>query len=360
MCYSRAEGGQRCYGHALKRLETATAVMQMDPTNDAAWDRYLNADIELCSTPRGEEDARRTVEAWRAEGVDPQTIAAKEDTIARGVALRERNLAVRIAVKAANQPVTPSVPERPVRPPARPLFPVPDRTEVSRSTQTSPAVEPVNAKPAFTFQARSIRPGDGAAERSFMYRRDLKDLCKEVEQHHRLTRDPDRRQEWMKRLAQGDATTSADDPYTTFAETARAQIADTESLRYAIIGGRAAEVVTGAVENSRSMRLLLNLQNRLAARQGDQVLTAAGVAEGIVAQVESLRNPGAPEGEAQKVAVLIYGVLRKSPDLSKKKARKWAEDMVRDLSGNETTVRPRSIWMAKLRRTKYADLTQWG
>ena len=105
MCYSRAEGGQRCFAHAKAKYDKAAAAIAATPEADQNWDDFIRAKIEYCSTPQGEADVRAEIEAHKAAGSDPQVIEAMEGTIQRGLEMREKNLAIRNAVRDAAKPV---------------------------------------------------------------------------------------------------------------------------------------------------------------------------------------------------------------------------------------------------------------
>lgn len=106
MCNSKADGGQRCFGHAATRYDNARMAVVADPYNNAKWDAFATARVEYASTPKGEADLRDQVQIMHDEGQHPDTIKDVEATIERGIMLRERNA----AVKAANQPATPVTP----------------------------------------------------------------------------------------------------------------------------------------------------------------------------------------------------------------------------------------------------------
>lgn len=99
MCYSQAEGGQRCYGSAKAKLDRAAKAADADPCR-ATWDAYQDAEIEFCSTPQGEAEMRSKI----AEGVtagDDMELA--RHILAAGLRLREKNAAVRDAVRKAKR-----------------------------------------------------------------------------------------------------------------------------------------------------------------------------------------------------------------------------------------------------------------
>ena len=129
MCQSKAEGGQRCYGHAKTALTTAetrhqqataalSAAVSADPTAtaltrlrtraDSATERLHTRLAEYASTWQGERDLSAEITDAETRGnPDPAKIAMLQDAITKGKALAERNAAVKAAVRAARNPPTP-------------------------------------------------------------------------------------------------------------------------------------------------------------------------------------------------------------------------------------------------------------
>lgn len=116
MCDSKAEGGQRCYSTAVKRLDAAAKKWRTaaearddaekfyanDPDDREAFSRLREATenlqeahakvttrrVELASTPQGENELR-------AQQVSAAEYKPKMEVIARGRALRDRNTLVK-------------------------------------------------------------------------------------------------------------------------------------------------------------------------------------------------------------------------------------------------------------------------
>lgn len=120
MCQSKANGGQRCYGHARKRLDTAISARdeaakerdaRLDEHGPAYFENeqwtgewavadqdYRDAQITLASTARGAQELRA-----QADSLDPASAerATIEWCLKRGAQVRERNAAVRAATRTA-------------------------------------------------------------------------------------------------------------------------------------------------------------------------------------------------------------------------------------------------------------------
>ena len=130
MCQSKAEGGQRCYGHARTALTTAearhqkataalaaatarnattpTALTRLRTRADSATERLHTRLAEYASTWQGEQDLRTEIADAETRGnPDPHRAATVHDAITKGKAIAERNAAVKAAVRAARNPSTP-------------------------------------------------------------------------------------------------------------------------------------------------------------------------------------------------------------------------------------------------------------
>lgn len=120
MCYSQAEGGQRCYGHARKSYDNAVwrqnnaasfaRDAQGTPDHEhrrgqlvRAMEDVLIAEEQLASTPQGRQELVSRAETL-AESPRPAD-RARADSIRRSVQIgderRERNAAIRAAVLRA-------------------------------------------------------------------------------------------------------------------------------------------------------------------------------------------------------------------------------------------------------------------
>lgn len=67
MCQSKAEGGQRCYGHARPRLDAAQATYDRTGSPEDL-DYLIGVQAELASTRQGETEIRDQITAATAAG----------------------------------------------------------------------------------------------------------------------------------------------------------------------------------------------------------------------------------------------------------------------------------------------------
>lgn len=97
MCYAQAEGGQRCYSHAKDKYQRALTNLRFG--TDDARQAFIEAEVEFASTPQGEAELAAQYEAAAASG-NAEAAADLMRSVDRGVDLRERNAAVKNAVRA--------------------------------------------------------------------------------------------------------------------------------------------------------------------------------------------------------------------------------------------------------------------
>lgn len=89
MCQSKAEGGQRCYGHARPRLDAAQATYAR--TGDPAdLDYLIEVQADLASTPKGEQEIREQINAATAAGNHTQA-AVLTHVLQRGQMMAQVN-----------------------------------------------------------------------------------------------------------------------------------------------------------------------------------------------------------------------------------------------------------------------------
>lgn len=77
MCYSKAEGGQRCAAHTLAALDRATAALQQAPHDTDVQRSYREALVDYASTPQG----RERLNAARARALDGGDNATAEQLL---------------------------------------------------------------------------------------------------------------------------------------------------------------------------------------------------------------------------------------------------------------------------------------
>lgn len=89
MCQSKAEGGQRCYGHARTRLTAAQAAYDASGSPDDL-DYLIGVQAEFASTRQGELDIRDQISAAMAEG-RPEQAALLGHVLGRGQMMAQVN-----------------------------------------------------------------------------------------------------------------------------------------------------------------------------------------------------------------------------------------------------------------------------
>jgi hypothetical protein len=97
MCKPQDQGGQRCAAHTRKALAVAVEKHEKAGT-PASYDALMAARAEHASTPSGRKEF---LKALAEPGVTGGTRAALETALDRGARLRDKNQAVRDAVRAA-------------------------------------------------------------------------------------------------------------------------------------------------------------------------------------------------------------------------------------------------------------------
>jgi hypothetical protein len=119
MCYSAADGGQRCASHTRTNYQRAQQAYTATPHDDqvlreARRARVQTAAIEYASTPEGqahfvgERDAAAAAQQWSEE-------ARFNDIIRQGAVLREVNVELREQLKHAPRTIADRIKRRPAR-----------------------------------------------------------------------------------------------------------------------------------------------------------------------------------------------------------------------------------------------------
>lgn len=95
MCYSKAEGGQRCAPHALATLTAARARLSEAPQDPDRQQSVREAMIDYASTTEGARRLRA-----QADGLDPHAAAQMREILSAGADRRASNAAARRAARA--------------------------------------------------------------------------------------------------------------------------------------------------------------------------------------------------------------------------------------------------------------------
>ena len=350
MCYAQSEGGQRCYGHAQKRYDKAYAAAIGSGGDLQALDK---ASIELASTRRGEEQFREELRKL----ADMHPSAGDLDSVGRvirlGLELRERNAAVRMAARGQATPektVAETVVEpSPIQAQMRAAFAA-SRAYVrndgpgyknDNSGTTYPGL--VAGKTSLFASVNSDTPHMGDGPESDWVRTDddaippqrvARGLAVAFYKARVVTSttDPDGDDEtyfrFMHMAATGKAPTDASEVETFKVFNAHAAKYLTRAeIKSAVVRHRAIDVLSEQMQSSGEYTdtdchyeatEAVDKCERLKHRDGDAAPADAEVQEAAVAVAKAIER-----------SVLLKGAAKK----------RWAEDLVRDLSGHNVTVR---------------------
>ena len=102
MCQSQANGGQRCAGHARKRMVNAQEAYAANPSVVNLHRMLESADV-YASTPAGQQATREAAQLAEENG-DKVTAETLQRTLEKGELIRERNKAIEQASGVQSKP----------------------------------------------------------------------------------------------------------------------------------------------------------------------------------------------------------------------------------------------------------------